>query len=343
MTSSALRDAAQPDSSTEAPIRAIGPGDVGLLAGLSLAEAAALAMRIAAGGHPVLDLAGIHLLTIIVLAGLVLLARRQRRDVTYPLIALIGGAAMGPLGVLGAAFLSLFDRRSPSPNPLIAQWYDRIAMSTTVAPEERLCEDVSVGRTLDLDARPPISYPDAMTSGSIAERQAILGHIARHFHPAYLPTLKIALASEEPLIRVQAAAVAAHVAPKVRDQLRRCTAEAEPLPADQHRALALLGDIEALMESGLLDETDRLNAQGLARRLGDTVLASLGRGPLALPYATDIALAAEIDARLERLLLARRRFADLRAHRTAQRISRHHPRSRLRRLAIHNRIPEAAE
>jgi hypothetical protein len=182
-----------------------------------------------------------------------------------------------------------------------------------------------------------------MTSGSLADRQAILGHIARHFHPAYLRTLKIALASQEPLIRVQAAAVAAHIAPKVRDHFLRCAAEAGLEPADPLRALSLLGDLETLIESGLLDETDRLNAQGLAERLGGTVVAGLDRGPLWLPYATDVALAAELDAHLERLLMARRRFADLRAHRTAQRLRLRHPRTRLRRLTVHHRLPEAAE
>jgi hypothetical protein len=245
--------------------------------------------------------------------------------------------------MLGTAILALGGRRAAPPSPLITQWYARIALSTTVAPEERLCDDVSVGRTLDLDARPPVSYPDAMTSGSLADRQAILGHIARHFHPAYLATLKFALASREPLIRVQAAAVAAQIAPKVRDHFHYCAAEAELSPAHPLRALAVLGNLEALIESGLLDETDRLTAETLVERLGDTVLAGLGRGPFALPFATDVALAAELDAHLERLLMARRRFADLRTHRTAQRLRLRYPHSRLQRLGVHNRLPEAAE
>lgn len=314
-----------------------------LIAALALGEGAALWQRLAAGGRSLLDLAGIHLFTLAALSGLILIARRYRRDTTYALLALMGGIAMGPVGLLGAAFVALARRRAAPPSPLIAQWYDRIALSTTVPSAERLYDDVSVGRTLDLDARPPVSYPDAMSFGSLAERQAILGHIARHFHPAYLATLKIALASPEPLIRVQAAAVAAHIAPKAREHFLHRAAEAGRGPADPLRALALLGDLEDLARSGLLDETERMGSERLAGELGDRVAAGLDRGLLRLSYQTDVAMAAELDAHLERLLIARGRFADLRAHRTAKRLSRRHPRARLRRLAVPTRVPEAAE
>ncbi len=344
MTSDAHGETVSREPSAEAADPAVGGHYALPLGALALAEAAALGARFAAGGTTtLLDLVIIHMLTLFAVGGIVLHAQRTRRDATYPLIALIAAAPMGPLGLAGAAILQLASTNSSRTSPLIAQWYDRIALSTAVAPAERLCDDVEVGRTLDLEGRPPISDPDAMTSGSIAERQAILGHIARHFDPAYLAALKIALASEEPLIRVQAAAVAAHIAPRVHEHAVRSIAEAELSPADPLRALALLGDLEALIASGLLDETDRINAERQARNLGDRVLASLSGGPLPLPYSTDAAHAAELDLGLERLLISRHRFADLRAHRTARRLRQLHPGVRLRRHAAPNRLPEAAQ
>lgn len=312
------------------------------LAAIAMTEAAALAAHLAVGGATATSLIAIHLLTLAVIGLLVAHLRRSGHDVAYPMLALITGAAVGPVGILGAGVLALREGRSRTPSHLVTDWYERIALSTTVAPEERLCEDVNVGRTLDLGAPLPTSYSDAMTAGPLAERQAILGHIARHFHPAYLPALKIALASPEPAIRVQAAAVAAHISPKVRRVLHDAAAAAARIPATPIEALAVLDDLETLVGSGLLDETERQRATALAARLGDSVLAALAGGPLALPFATDVAAAASLDARLEHLLVARHRFADLRAHRTARRLRLSHPRARLKRLAVRRDRPEAA-
>lgn len=313
-----------------------------LLAAIALAETVLIALGIAASGNPAASLIVIHLATLAALAGLVAATRRGRQDSTYAILALIAGTAMGPVGIMGAAVLALGERRARAPSPLVSAWYERIALSTTVAPEERLCEDVNVGRTLDLGAPLPISYADAMSSGPLADRQAILGHIARHFHPAYLPTLKIALASPEPVLRVQAAAVAAHISPKVRRLLVEGVDAAARAPADPVRALALLDDLETLIDSGLVDESERLRAAALAARLGDTVLGAIGSGPLALPHGSDVAEAARLDERLERLLIVRHRFAALRAHRTARRLRLGHPTARLKRLGVRKRPAEVA-
>ena len=314
-----------------------------LLAGIAIAEGVAIAARLGTGPHVVVELALIHVLALATVAVLCILARSSGADTTHLLLALIAGAAIGPVGILGAAALGLGSRRPAGPSPLIQQWYDRIALSITVPDEERLCEDVSVGRALDLGAPLPASFPAAMSAGTLADRQTILGHIARNFHPAYLETLKIALASPEPVIRVQAAAVAAHVAPRVRRLFEDRAGAAARGATDPLVALALLDDLEALLGSGLLDEAERQRGAALAARLGDTVLAGLERGPLVLPFATDVAHAAALDTRLERLLIGRGRFCELRTHRTALRLRARHPRARLRRLAARHPTVEAAQ
>lgn len=312
------------------------------LIAMALGETAALTARIAAGGNATPSLLVIHLLSMALLAGLIIALSRSGRDSTHAILALIAGAATGPVGIMGAAVLALGEHRSRAPSRLVTAWYERIALSTTVAPEERLCEDVNVGRTIDLGAPLPASYADAMITGPLGDRQAILGHIARHFHPAYLPTLKIALASPEAVLRVQAAAVAAHISPKVRRSFAGAADAAARAPTDPLTALGLLDDLETLADCGLLDESERQRAEALATRLGDTVLAALGRGTLPLPHASDVAEAARLEVRLERLLIARRRFADLRAHRTARRLRLSHPTARHRRLAVRDKPAEVA-
>ena len=105
--------------------------------------------------------------------------------------------------------------------------------------DEQLCEHVEIGRTIDLAAPPPKSFPAIMATGSLAERQAVLGLIARHFDPAFLPTLRIALASPEPLIRTQAAAIASRLGSRMRRQLHDQIATADHALADPVDALRL--------------------------------------------------------------------------------------------------------
>lgn len=315
--------------------------EAALLAGIAIAATGAIAACMTAGGNPVRDVLLIQLATLASVGGLVAHAVRRRRDATCLCLALLGATAVGPAGLLGGAFLTLANRRAGQSSPLIADWYDRIALSTSVAREERLSEDVRVGRTLDLSAPGPVSFPSTMLSGPLLARQAILGHLARHFHPAHLVTLKIALESTEPLIRVQAAAVASHLAPRLRERLHELLRAADDAPVEPPTALALLGELEPLMASGLLDEAERKNAMAAVQRLGDGVLAAVASRPLAWPHVTDPAHAAELDSGLERLLLSRGLFADLRRHRTARRVLRQHPKGRLRRLSIRQRPPGA--
>ncbi|MEZ5818167.1 MAG: hypothetical protein R3D44_13890 [Hyphomicrobiaceae bacterium] len=305
-----------------------------LLVGLAVLEALGVAAILRYLHHPLVLLLTLHILMLTATVALIAWTNHQRGDVTLLVLGLLGGAIVGPVGFLGAATLWRVSAGHNQPSPLVEDWYTRITNSTSVSPEERLCEDVEVGRTLDAAAPPPLSFPGTMAHGALAEQQAILGQIARQFHPAYLATLKIALASPEPVVRVQAAAVAAHVNPKVRRLLRQRFEEASRAPLDPMEALSLLDDIAALLGSGLLEEAERQAAQALVRRLGDVVVNALSEGPLCFESIEDRARAAILVRRLEALLIERRCFAELRVQRTAARLTVRFPRARLKRFAV---------
>jgi hypothetical protein len=311
-----------------------------ILAAIASIEAAVLFAIFRYAGPSVLFLGAWHVVVLAVAIGVTAKARTRGEDVTFLMLGILGGAVMGPIGYLGASALACICTGPDTSSPLVAQWYERIARSTSVPPDERLCEDVDVGRTLDPDAPPPRSFPAIMRFGALGDRQAILGHIARRFDLAYLPTLKIALASSEPVVRVQAAAVAAHVGPPMRRLLRDRVEAASRAPGDAHEALALLDDLSSLLDSGLLDATERRQAEALVRRLGDTVIGSLSRKPFVVDPTSDSALAARLNARLEQLLIERRRFADLRVQRTAVQLRGRHPTARLRKLTVAARANE---
>ena len=228
--------------------------------------------------------------------------------------------------------LGFAGRMHHKPNPLIAAWYERIALSTAVDPETRLCDDVAVGRTLDLAAAIPAAFPTIMEAGPLAARQTVLGLIARQFHPSYLETLKIALKSPEPLIRVQAAAVATEIGPVLRRVFHERIAGVDAGSCDAVSALALLGELQSFIDCGLLEAGERQRGIDLAAHLGDRILESVSQRQLSLPYAADPVRAAELEGPLEQLLIARGRFAEFRAHRSARRIRTRHPTARTRRL-----------
>lgn len=298
------------------------------IAAVGLAEAVALALALYFSGSIGVVLA-IHLVAIAALAWIAWQATNQRRDTAIPLIALITGVFTGPAGAIGSAVLGLGSAGPGKPNALISAWYDRIALSTAIKPEERLCEDVSVGRTLDLSSPIPDAFPTRIETGSLAERQAILGHIARHFHADYLPVLRRALESPEPVLRVQAAAVAAHVTPNIRRRLRDLLVAPVSGPLE---ALDRYSELSHLSASGLVDETERHAAEAVVRRLGDDVVANLRRGPLDLARSADPAVAAKREQTLDEILVTRQHFAWLRSQRGARRLTQLSPNTRLRRI-----------
>ena len=252
--------------------------------------------------------------------------QRNGEDTSLALLGLLVSIPVGPAGAIGAGCLDMLVRLNSGEGHLLADWYERISLATAVDPVTRHCDDVGVGRAMNLTAGPPASFLATIEGGTLADRQAVLGIVARRFQSDYLPVLQAALKSAEPVIRVQAAAVAAHVRPEI-TRLFKSTVDSVPAAGnDPAKALPLLQRMEAMTASGLLDERDRLSGLEIAARLGDRIIAGLATRPATLTGA------AGTSDTLERLLLTRGQFAQLRTHRSARRTLRQHPRARIRRL-----------
>ncbi len=251
-------------------------------------------------------------------------------DISLPLLALIAGLAAGPIGPIGAGLIAIRSA-APSDADLLKQWYERISLSTSVDPVTRHCDNVGVGRGMNLTAPSPASFLAAIESGTMVERQTILGIVARRFHADYVPALQAALKSSEPVIRVQAAAVAAHVRPEVAQLFKAAITELPQVSADPARALGLMQRLEALTASGLLDESERRRGLEIVARLGDVVLSGVRTVQLSKRAALLASNLAE-RATLEALLISRDRFADLRTQRSAGRALSRRPAARIRRL-----------
>jgi hypothetical protein len=230
---------------------------------------------------------------------------KSGRNIAMPLLTAIAVAAAGPIGAIAAlVMIAVSGRRQDSPK-LLADWYERIAMAVQTDDVTKLCEQVATGRTSDLTGASPRAFAAVMERGSLADRQTALGIIARSFHTDYLPALLLALKSSEPVIRVQAAAVATRVRGSLRTLVDQhaVTSETSVKPAGQ--GLTAAAQLDAAIASGLLDESDRIRAATISGRLKAQALTvprpeKLMRVPILHRQAA------------ENMLLRERRFADLR-------------------------------
>ena len=214
-----------------------------------------------------------HVLCVGGLALRVYFVGRSGEDVSELLLALLATLATGPLGATGALLATLITPRTDTTPLLLEDWYERISHSTDVDKVTQFCDMVAIGRAINLGGPLPVSFETVMNGSSLSAKQNALGLIARKFHPEYLPALSAALQSDQPVIRVQAAAVAAHVRETIAQMLGGLVEEAAGAGADPARCLSLAGQIEQCLSSGLLDEKDRVRGRAAADKLYSLAIA----------------------------------------------------------------------
>jgi hypothetical protein len=297
------RDAAEPQPARE---RAV------LVAGLAaaVAEGAVLTWFMQGSiGAALLLLA--HSIAIGMLAALMHRARGGGRDLGGWMLLLIPTIAIGPAGALvGVALHALPRDGSPRARARLVRWYERISLSTAIDGVTQLCDRVAVGRTIDLSDAPPRPFTAVMQQGTLAERQAALGHVARHFHPHYLPALTLALRSPESVIRVQAAAVATRVRAEITLRIDHALALAHAAEPGLASCIDAIGEIEAILDSGLMDELDRRRAASVLTRLRGIASCGLERRHAAAALAAGSSPSRSES--LEHVLIEQRRFKALR-------------------------------
>jgi hypothetical protein len=282
------------------------------LSGAMLAEAGLLAW--AASGNSNLVIATIFHVAIIV--GLWFGLREtimSGADGGLALLGLIATAAAGPFGAAAALLIPLLSGPATANPRRLEAWYRRIALSAELDEFTRLSDRIAVGRTADPAVRAPAAFEAVMRSGAIGQQQIILGIVARSFHPDFLPVLQLALRSKEPVVRVQAAAVAARIRPQletIAQSLFDRAADPTPSPAT---AQALVSDLDRITASPLVD--DRVREK--AARVRDGVRTRSAAQAAASQNASSVTYGAK-GLELERLL-ADGNFSAFRAARLAER------------------------
>jgi hypothetical protein len=258
-------------------------------------------------------------------------------DTTLLALATLGTFCVGPLGAMGALSMSLLAPAGRNATGLLAAWYKRISNSVETDPVTQLCDMVAIGRSVDLHGPLPARFSAVMSHGNLVEKQALLGLIARSFDVEYLPALKIALKSPEPVIRVQAAAVATKVQQalhlRVKSWAERAQEEIGPITA-----LGGVVELRACLDSGLIEAGDSVIA-GRTLAILETITHETSREPgfkFQLLRARNNSQQLPATVAYETLLVREGRFKELRNWRRLQRTG-HSRLYRLRQLESQHR------
>jgi hypothetical protein len=277
-------------------------------ASLALAAESALIAAVGAGWLPLfVALAGHFVVVAVLLFRYVRRGRAGCNGAASLLLAFVVLVA-GPLGAFGGLIIGWLSRPERGSVERLSAWYDRISFSTELSATTRRSDRILTGRVANLDAAMPQSFLGVLQSGSVRDKQTILGLIARRFHPDYLPVLNMALVSEEPVIRVQAAAVAAKIRMRLAERTEAALAAAADPTQPLDAVLMHVTDAEKYAACGLMEEPDKVRAIALI----NGVLASTAHRIETEPALRRASGSAALLQHHEARLLAGKRYGEFR-------------------------------
>jgi len=190
-----------------------------------------------AGGLPALVMVAVHAVGVALA-----MALAGKTDLRWLLLAL--GVVLGPFAGLAMLLASL--RLTPAHRNTPVAVADDLPLPSRA---EAVYRDIVEGRRLAPRYVAPPSYAAVFAAGDLAAQQRALMIMARDYTPDLRLALQAALASELPAVRVQGAAVFAHLRDSYGAQARDLLAQtALPDPLALHVA------VERLCASGFLDD-----------------------------------------------------------------------------------------
>lgn len=175
----------------------------------------------------------------------------------------------GPLGGVGILFLGLSARRGAPDSAVLEAWYDWLSGEERFDPVRRLYEAILAGRAYRPASQESRSFSKVIQHGSLAEKQALLGHVGLKYHPDYFPLLALALRSPQSPVRAQAAAVFVRLREQFRQRLYADREEARAAleRGDAPLVLTFARSILDCAESGFLDRSEAREALEEAKAL----------------------------------------------------------------------------
>lgn len=204
----------------------------------------------------------------VVAAALIWLWRCKTVDWALASIGLLAAAVAGPLGAVCAVALTVFERHSALSHDVMTDWYRRMTGDSEPDAASLIFEGIRAGRSVQTGAGGHRSFYKVMDSGSLLEKQALLGLIGLRYDKVYFPILALALRSPEASVRAQAAAVFVNLKDRYKTRLRACLAASEMEGLERARSIL------ECTGSGFIDALEARSAVVVARSLCEEAMAA---------------------------------------------------------------------
>ena len=271
----------------------------------AVAAEAIIVMLAVTGKVPFALAIQLHFAAAVVLAVILFRGRKPNEDLTTAALLFLVVLAAGPAGAVASLLSRAFVNRAGAGPEVLEDWYQRLSSARISDASTDLTDRVVAGRVIDTRAPPPAHFDDVIASGTLAEKQAALGHMARHFHPDFAPALEAALRSPEPVVRVQAAAVVARVRSELKTRIKGLLAVKDGRTISNE-----LKDAAELSRLAACTLVDRADAEKCRAASAKTLGVALD-GPHAVRAAA-AAATRDTASVIESHLFANQRFGDFR-------------------------------
>lgn len=223
------------------------------LAGLALVFAVAgvaIAWLVISGRVPAWGAAMAHLSITGAAAWLARGAREPHRARALWLLA-IGFGGLGAIGAAGTALGVVlgvyFDRRATP----VDEWRRTLFPEAVADKDEALWALVGARQG---DHRSTVApFVDVLEHGSLAQKQAVVALVARHFRPAFAPALRLALRDPQNAVRVQAATAVSLIEAAATSRALDLQRQRGEHPDDPELLLELAHHEDQYAFTGLLD------------------------------------------------------------------------------------------
>ncbi len=209
-----------------------------------------------AGDHSTLLTLGYHFVILGIIGSVALVFWPHQRMQTAN--SLLLGFVLGPVGGLFLLILDLDhgDALASKINPA-----KRATAPSSTA--ELLHAEILQGRRHRAGREALIPFAEVFASGTLQRQQKAIAAISLSYRPEMLPALRLALASDVPAIRVQAAAVYAKLRGSFDDRAKAVRAAAVQGPLTR----SVAEEAEAVAASGFIDKDSANELRALARRV----------------------------------------------------------------------------
>lgn len=190
--------------------------------------------------------------------------------------------AMGPAGSAGCFLCCVLELGFRPQARAFSEWFASIFPEEEADGQDAFLELLRTSEDPLSNSLRITSFRDTMATGSIEQKQALLGLIARRFSPPFAPALHQALQDPVPAIRVQAASAAASIEARYAEHTYELSQRAARSGGKREDVLALAEHLVEFAESGIAEASRTEEARKAALSSYNQLLATHPNDSLAL-------------------------------------------------------------